>query len=118
MEKVEKDNENDLFLITTLTSTSESTTTTTTTINKKENNNQEGDNNFNKKARARYVIIATGIQHLTPDIMNFEEYDGNGTWHCPHCDGFQATNKKLVIVASDNKNNKALDYAKVFLGWT
>lgn len=64
------------------------------------------------------MIIATGIQHLTPDIMNFEEYDGNGAWHCPHCDGFQATNKKLVIVASDNKNNKALDYAKVFLGWT
>ena len=43
---------------------------------------------------------------------------GNGVWHCPHCDGFEATDKSLVIIASDNINNKAIDYAKVFLGWT
>ena len=58
------------------------------------------------------------MQHQKPNIKNFEEYHGNGVWHCPHCDGFETTDKKLVIVASDNTNNNALDYAKVFLGWT
>jgi thioredoxin reductase len=102
VKRVEKDVENNLFLITST----------------KENNIQNQDNSKKRKARAKYLIIATGLQHIKPNIKNFEQYDGNGVWHCPHCDGFEATNKKLVIIASDNKDNKALDYAKVFLGWT
>jgi thioredoxin reductase len=102
VERVEKDVDNDLFLITST----------------KENNIQNQDNSKDRKAKAKYLIIATGIQHIKPNIKNFEEYDGNGVWHCPHCDGFETTDKKLVIIASDNKENKALDYAKVFLGWT
>jgi thioredoxin reductase len=102
--KVEKDTDNDLFLITTTKSTHKS--------------NQEPDNSRKRIAKSRYLIIATGIQHQKPDIKNFEEYQGKGVWHCPHCDGFETTDKSLVIIASDNINNKAIDYAKVFLGWT
>jgi thioredoxin reductase len=80
--------------------------------------NQESIEMENIKARSRYVIIATGVEHTKPKIKNFEEYDGNGIWHCPHCDGFETTDKKLVIVAYGNKYKEALDYAKVFLGWT
>ncbi len=110
VEKVEKDStNNDLFLITTSTATK-----TKTTIE----NNAERDIDIKRKAKAKYLIIATGIQHQKPIIKNFEEYHGNGVWHCPHCDGFETTDKKLVVIASDNTNNKALDYAKVFLGWT
>ncbi len=104
VEKVEKDSNNDLFLITTTETTKE--------------NNQGLDFDRKRKAKAKYLIIATGIQHQKPNIKNFEEYQGNGVWHCPHCDGFETTDKKLVIIASDNTNNKALDYCKVFLGWT
>ena len=110
VENIEKDTNNDLFLITTATAKSY----------------VEG-NNFDKiknnvirknKARAKYLIICTGIKHIKPQIKNFEDYDGNGIWHCPHCDGFETANKKLIVIASDNENNKAIDYAKVFLGWT
>ena len=66
--------------------------------------------------KAKYIIIATGIQDVKPNIKNFEKFDGNGIWHCPHCDGFQTTNKKLAIITS--KNNDPLRYAKEFLGWT
>ena len=66
-------------------------------------------------AKARYLIIATGVQDSKPDIENFEIYDGNGAWHCPHCDGFQTTNKKLGIITY-GKNT--IPYAKEFLGWT
>ncbi len=108
VEKVEKDYDNNLFLI----STTKTKTKTT------EDNNHGRDRDIKTKARAKYLIIATGIQHQKPNIKNFEEYQGNGVWHCPHCDGFETTDKKLVIIASDNTNNKAIDYAKVFLGWT
>jgi thioredoxin reductase len=69
-----------------------------------------------KSVKAKYIIIATGIQDVKPNIKNFEEFDGNGIWHCPHCDGFQSTNKKLAIITS--KKNNPLRYAKEFLGWT
>jgi thioredoxin reductase len=65
--------------------------------------------------RSRYIIIATGIKDVKPTIKNFEKFDGNGAWHCPHCDGFQTTNKKLAIIAS---GKESISYAKEFLGWT
>lgn len=68
-----------------------------------------------KPIRSKYIIIATGIKDLKPDIKNFENFDGNGAWHCPHCDGFESTNKKLVIIATAEKG---IAYAKEFLGWT
>jgi thioredoxin reductase len=103
VEKVERDFESNLFSI---------------TAKKATINGQEQYNAQKRKAKSRYLIIATGIHHQKPGIRNFEEYYGNGIWHCPHCDGFEATNKKLVIIASDNNKDEALDYAKLFLGWT
>jgi thioredoxin reductase len=64
---------------------------------------------------AKYLIIATGIEDSKPNIENFDMFDGNGAWHCPHCDGFQTTNRKLAILTY-GKN--AISYAKEFLGWT
>lgn len=64
---------------------------------------------------AKYLIIATGIEDSKPNIENFDMFDGNGAWHCPHCDGFQTTNRKLAILTY-GKNT--ISYAKEFLGWT
>ena len=103
VERVEKDYDNNLFLITTTT---------------KKDNGLTKDDAIKRKAKAKYIVIATGVTHVQPTIKNFDEYLGNGIWHCPHCDGFETTDKKLVIVASGNKDNQALKYAKMFLGWT
>jgi len=65
--------------------------------------------------KCRYVIIATGIEDIKPSIKNFVKFDGNGAWHCPHCDGFQSTGKRLIIISS---SGKGINYAKEFLGWT
>ncbi|WP_458744446.1 NAD(P)/FAD-dependent oxidoreductase [Candidatus Nitrosocosmicus sp. T] len=84
---------------------------------KKENNSIEEI--IQKKVfKTRYVIFATGVEHPKPKIKNFNKFLGNGIWHCPHCDGFASTNKKLVIIASNKDYAEAIDYAKVFLGWT
>jgi thioredoxin reductase len=64
---------------------------------------------------AKYLIIATGIEDSKPNIENFDMFDGIGAWHCPHCDGFQTTNRKLAILTY-GKN--IISYAKEFLGWT
>jgi thioredoxin reductase len=105
VEKVEKDRDNNIFII-------------TTTVKNEKDNSHSKDITIKRKTKAKYLIMATGVIHIQPNIKNFEEYHGNGIWHCPHCDGFETANKKLVIVASDNENNQALKYTKIFLGWT
>ena len=67
------------------------------------------------KAKARYIILATGVKDSKPNVRNFEIFEGNSAWHCPHCDGFQSINKKLAIITY-GKN--AIPYVKEFLGWT
>jgi thioredoxin reductase len=73
---------------------------------------------INKEFKSRYLIIATGVDQIKPEIKNFHKFLGNGIWHCPHCDGFATTDKKLIIVATHDDPQKAIRYAKVFLGWT
>jgi thioredoxin reductase len=66
-------------------------------------------------AKARYIILSTGVKDSKPNVRNFEIFEGNSAWHCPHCDGFQSINKKLAIITY-GKN--AIPYVKEFLGWT
>lgn len=66
--------------------------------------------------RAKYIILTTGVEDIKPNnIKNFEKFDGNGAWHCPHCDGFEATEKRLAIITQEKT---AIPYAKELLGWT
>jgi thioredoxin reductase len=65
----------------------------------------------------KYIIIATGVRDIKPDLKNFSEIDGNGAWHCPHCDGLEAAGKKLTIIGN-GKNGGIMSYTKEFLGWT
>ena len=65
--------------------------------------------------KCRYVIMATGIEDIKPNVKNFVRFDGNGAWHCPHCDGFQSADKRLIVISS---GDKSINYAKEFLGWT
>lgn len=102
---VEKDNESGLFFLYV-------NKENTQYINSKELKDRK------IKAKAKYVIIATGVEHVKPKIKNFEEYDGKGVWHCPHCDGFEAKDKKLILISDRNRYEESLDYAKLLLGWT
>ena len=65
--------------------------------------------------KAKFLVISTGVQDSKPNVRNFEMFEGNSAWHCPHCDGFQSINKKLAIITN---GKKAISYAKEFLGWT
>ena len=101
VERVERDDKDNHFLL----------------IGETDDNKIDGDYNKIKiKAKSRYLIITTGVEHIKPKIRNFEKFDGDGAWHCPHCDGFQTTNKKLGIIIS--VRHAPLSYTKEFLGWT
>jgi thioredoxin reductase len=65
--------------------------------------------------KAKYLVISTGVQDSKPNVRNFEVFEGNSAWHCPHCDGFQSINKELAIITN---GSNAISYAKEFLGWT
>jgi thioredoxin reductase len=89
-----------------------------TSIKVKKGNDAIEEITKKKVYKTRYVIFATGVEHLKPKIKNFNKFLGNGIWHCPHCDGFESTNKKLILIASNKDYAEAMNYAKVFLGWT
>lgn len=115
VQNVEKDTKNNFFIITSEKKKEEDKDKNTG----KDKAYDKNKSDIKRKTKARFLIIASGIKYLKPaDIKNFDEFDGNGIWHCPHCDGFEATNKILIIIVSDNKNKEAVDYAKLFLGWT
>lgn len=107
VETVKKDTDDgsDIFLI-------------STSIQAKKENDSIEEIIQKKVFKTRYVIFATGVEHSKPKIKNFNKFLGNGIWHCPHCDGFASTNKKLILIASNKDYAEAMDYAKVFLGWT
>ena len=65
--------------------------------------------------RVKYVLIATGVRDVKPEIDGFDKFDGDGAWHCPYCDGHEAAGKRLAIIVS---GDKALSYVKEFFGWT
>ena len=67
-----------------------------------------------KDFKTKYLIIATSVDQITPDIKDFDKFLENGIWHCPHCDGFATNDKKLIIIDSHDDPLKVIRYAKVF----
>lgn len=47
--------------------------------------------------RARFLVLATGVHDVRPDIPDLERYDGRGLRYCPICDGFEVNGKRLAI---------------------
>lgn len=47
---------------------------------------------------ARRIILATGLRDLTPDCPGFADFYGATVHHCPECDGFEITNKRVAVL--------------------
>lgn len=46
---------------------------------------------------ARRLLLATGLRDLTPECPGFREFYGVSVHHCPDCDGFEATGKRIAV---------------------
>ena len=47
---------------------------------------------------ARRLVLATGLRDLTPDCPGFGDFYGATVHHCPECDGFEVTNKRVAVL--------------------
>ncbi|MFN8377036.1 MAG: NAD(P)/FAD-dependent oxidoreductase [Anaerolineae bacterium] len=55
-------------------------------------------------ARARTVLLATGLNDEMPAIEGIEGLWGERVFHCPYCDGYEVRGKKLVVHGADSNS--------------
>lgn len=55
--------------------------------------------NAGEVLRARRIVLAYGVRDTLPDIPGIEEYYGTSIHHCPDCDGFEARDKRIGVIA-------------------
>lgn len=65
--------------------------------------------------QAPRLLLATGLRDTTPDCRGFKEFYGSTVFHCPDCDGFEVTGKKVAVL-SHGKN--AVGFTLDLLTWT
>lgn len=69
----------------------------------------------NEQFTCRRLLIATGTKDEKPDLPDFEHYDGVSAWHCPACDGYEYSNKKIAVLAW---GEQMAGYALEFLAYS
>ncbi len=48
--------------------------------------------------RTRRVVLAYGVRDILPDIEGIEEYYGKSVHHCPDCDGFEISDRRVGVI--------------------
>ena len=64
---------------------------------------------------ARRLILATGLRDFTPDCPGFREFYGATVHHCPDCDGYEITGKRVVVLGH---GKKTVGFTLGLLTWT
>jgi thioredoxin reductase len=50
----------------------------------------------------RMVLVATGVMDELPRVPGIEECYGVSVHHCPYCDGWEAREKRIVVIGHGN----------------
>lgn len=56
----------------------------------------------NREYEAKYVILATGTNRMTPDIKGVKEFEGKGVSYCAICDAFFYRNRNVAVIGNGN----------------
>jgi thioredoxin reductase len=48
--------------------------------------------------RARFLLLATGVSDVLPDIPGAVECYGRSVFHCPYCDGWEWRGRRLAVL--------------------
>ena len=51
-----------------------------------------------RRARARKLLLATGIRDFCPDIVDIGRFIGRGVYYCSYCDGYTVRDRPLVAL--------------------
>jgi thioredoxin reductase len=64
---------------------------------------------------ARRLLLATGLRDLTPDCSGFRDFYGASVFHCPDCDGFEVTGRRVAVLGS---GHETVGFTLNLLTWT
>jgi thioredoxin reductase len=64
---------------------------------------------------AKKLLIATGLSDNLPEVEGFKELYGTSIFHCPYCDAWEVSNKKLGVYA---KNKNGCELALSLKAWS
>lgn len=65
--------------------------------------------------RARRVALAYGVRDILPDVPDVERFYGGSVYHCPDCDGYECTGKRIGVIGW---GKKVVGFALKLLQWT
>jgi thioredoxin reductase len=66
-------------------------------------------------ARARKLLLATGVCDEIPEVEGMTTWFGRGVYHCPYCDGFEHRDRPL---ATFGRIEGAAGLALALLDWS
>ena len=55
---------------------------------------------------ARYVLLATGVRDVVPQVPGFDTFYGRGVFHCPYCDGWENRRQPLAAYGQGRKGEQ------------
>lgn len=64
---------------------------------------------------AQRVLLATGLRDVTPDCPGFRDFYGVTVHHCPDCDGYECTDKRIAVLGN---GTKTVGFSLGLLTWT
>lgn len=69
----------------------------------------------NKIYHSRKLILATGLADILPAIAGIREFYGKSVFHCPYCDGWEVSGKKIGVYS---KSKGGVDLAISLTTWS
>jgi thioredoxin reductase len=63
---------------------------------------------------ARRLVLATGVRDELPQVGGFLEHYGASVFHCPSCDGYEASGRQVVAIGW---NEQVAGFALHLLDW-
>lgn len=75
----------------------------------------EGDEESAHTFDARRLLLATGLRDFLPDCPGFRDFYGATVHHCPDCDGFEVTGKRVAVLG---RGKETVGFTLNLLTWT
>ncbi|MGE0556167.1 MAG: NAD(P)/FAD-dependent oxidoreductase [Gemmatimonadales bacterium] len=70
------------------------------------------------RARARGIVLATGVRDLLPEVPGLADLWGHGVFHCPYCHGWEVRDRPLAVYGRDTDPDHLLHLCRLVRGWS
>ena len=67
------------------------------------------------QARARKLLLATGVRDELPRIEGIEEFYGRTVHHCPYCDGWESRDEPVAVYG---RRRRAFEMSRAMTAWS